>query len=91
MYKAINKTKAIRRYMEALLLQTGAPKVHWEDNASCISVVGSKIVTPRVKHIYIPFYFLQEQFDNGLFITKYEKYLCNDVIYVHQTMFKSNY
>ena len=59
--------------MEALALSTGAPTVHWEDNTSCISVVEAKIVTPRVKHIDIPVCFLQEQFDNGLFLPKYEK------------------
>ena len=40
--------------MEALALQTGAPTVHWEENTSCISVIEAKIVTPRVKQIYIP-------------------------------------
>ena len=40
---------------------------------SCISVVEAKIVTPRVKHMDIPVYFLLEQFDNGLFIPKYDK------------------
>ena len=59
--------------MEALSLYTGAPTVHWEDNTSCISVVESKRVTPRVKHIDIPVCFLQEQFYNGLFIPKHEK------------------
>ena len=58
--------------MEDLALYTGAPTVHWEDNTSCISVVEAKRVTPRVKHIDIPVYFLQEQFDNGLFLPKYE-------------------
>ena len=71
MYKAGNKNKFIRRYMEELALHTGASTVHWEDNTSCIYVVGAKIVTPRVKHIGIPVYFLQDQFENGLFITKY--------------------
>ena len=28
---------------------------------------------PRVKHIGIPVFFLQVNFDNGLFIPKYEK------------------
>ena len=60
--------------MEALALHTGAPTVHWEDNTSCIYVVESKIVTPRVKHLDIPVCFLQEQFNNGLFLPKYEKY-----------------
>ena len=59
--------------MEALALYTGAPTVHWEDNTSCISVVEAKRVTTRVKHIDIPVCFLQEQFDNGLFLPKYEK------------------
>ena len=68
MYKAVKKTKAIRRYMEALALYTGAPTLHWEDNTSCISVVGDKIVTTRVKYIDIPVCFLQEKFDNGLFL-----------------------
>ena len=58
--------------MEALALYTGAPTVHWEDNTSFISVVESKRVTPRVKHIDIPVCFLQEKFDNGLFLPKYE-------------------
>ena len=45
--------------MEALALHTGASTEHWEYNTSCISVVEDKIVTPRVKHIDIPVYFLQ--------------------------------
>ena len=59
--------------MEALDLHTGAPTVHWEDNTSFISFVEAKIVTPRVKHIDITVCFLQEQFDNGIFLPKYEK------------------
>ena len=59
--------------MEALVIHTGSPTVHWEDNISFISIVEAKIVTPRVKHIHITVYFLQYQFDNGLFISKYEK------------------
>ena len=31
-------------------------------------------VTPRVKHIDISVYFLQELFDNGIFVPKYENY-----------------
>ena len=73
MYKAVKKTKVIRRYMEALALHTGAPTVHWEDNTCCISVVEYKRVTPRVRHIDIPVCFLQEKFYNGLFFPKYEK------------------
>ena len=45
--------------MEDLALHTGATTVHWEDNTSCISVVEYKTVTPRVKQIYIPVYFIQ--------------------------------
>ena len=59
--------------MKALSLHTGAPSVHWEYNTSFIYVVEAKRVTPRVKHIDIPVCFLQEQFDNGLFLPKYEK------------------
>ena len=73
MYKDVKETKFIRRYLEALALYTGAPTVHWEDNTSCISFVEAKIVTPIVKHIDIPVCFLQEKFDNGLFLPKYEK------------------
>ena len=58
--------------MEALALHTGALTVHWEDNTSHVSVVEVKIVTNRVKHIDSPVCFLQEQFDNGLFLLKYE-------------------
>ena len=60
MYKDVKKTKSIMIYMEALALQTGAPKVNWEDIKSCISIVEYKIVTTRVKHIKIPLYFIQE-------------------------------
>ena len=58
--------------MEALALHIGAPTVHWKDNKICIYVVEDKIVTPRVKNIDIPLYFLQEQFNNGLFLPKYD-------------------
>ena len=51
---------------------TGAPTVHWDDNTSCISVVEAKIITPRIKHIYIPVCFLQEQFENCLFLVEYD-------------------
>ena len=73
MYKVFKKTEVICRYMEALALYTGAPTVHWEYNTSCIYVVEAKIVTPRVKHIYIPVCFLQKQFENGIFLPKYDK------------------
>ena len=59
--------------MKALALHTGVPTVHLEDNTSCISAVEAKRVTPRIKHIVIPVYFLKEMFENGLFIPKYEK------------------
>ena len=72
-YKAVKKTKVIWRYMEDLSLHTGAHKVHQKDNTGWISVVEAKRVTPRVKLIDITVFFLQEQFDNGLFLPKYEK------------------
>ena len=59
--------------MEALALHTGAPTVHWEDNTIFISVVEYKSVAPRFKHIDIYVFFLQEQFDNDIFVPKYEK------------------
>ena len=59
--------------MKYIALHTGAPTVHWEDNKIWISVVEATIVTPRGKHIDILVCFLQEQFDNALFLTKYEK------------------
>ena len=58
--------------MESLALNTRAPKAHWEDNTRCIYVVESKKVTPRVKQTDITFCFIQEKFDNGLFIPRYE-------------------
>ena len=39
-----------------------------------ISVFEAKIVTPRIKRIYILVYYLQEKFDNGLFVPRYDKY-----------------
>ena len=57
--------------MEALALHTGIPTLHWEYNISFVSVVEAKIVTPRVKHIDIPVCFILEQFDNGIFLSKY--------------------
>ena len=47
---------------------------HYIDNTSCISIVEDKIVNTGVKHIGIPVYFLQEQFENGIFVPKYEKF-----------------
>ena len=74
MYKAVKKNKAIRRYMEALELHTGELTVHLESNSSCIYVVEDKRVNTRVKHIDIHVCFLQEQYDNGIFVKKYEKF-----------------
>ena len=59
--------------MESLALHIVAPTLKFEYNTSCISAVEDKTVTPRVKHIDIPVCFLQFIFDNGIFITKYEK------------------
>ena len=58
--------------MEALAHRTGAPTEHWEDITSCIYVFGAERVTSRVKHIDILVCFLQDQFDNDIFIPKYE-------------------
>ena len=63
MHVQIPREKIIRRYMEALALHTVAPTVHWEDNKNIISVFEAKIITPRVKHVYIPVCFIQEPFD----------------------------
>ena len=57
--------------MKSLAVHTIEPTVHWEDNKSFIYVVDNKGVNTRVKHIDICVWFLQEQFDNGLFIPKY--------------------
>ena len=73
MYKAVEKTRVIQRYQEALALHNGSPTLHWEDNGIFISVVEAKIVTPRVKHIDITVCFLPEKFENGIFLPKYEK------------------
>ena len=59
MYKSVKKTKVIQKYKEALALYKFAPRVNWEDNTSCISVVEAKRVTTRVKHIDIPICCLQ--------------------------------
>ena len=64
--------RLFRRYLEDLALHTGAPTLHFEYSTSYISVVEAKKVTYRVLHIDIPVCFQQEQFDNGLFITKYD-------------------
>ena len=37
-------------------------------------MVEAKRVTPRVNNIDIRVYFLQENFDNGLFVPKYENF-----------------
>ena len=59
--------------MEAVALHTDAATLHWEDNTGFISVVEDKRVILGVKHIDNPVCFLQEQFDNDLFLPKYEK------------------
>ena len=56
--------------MEALSLHTGAPKLNREYNKSFIFALEAKIFTPIVEHIDIPVYFLQEIFDNIIFIPK---------------------
>ena len=48
--------------MEYLALHTGASTLNQEDNTGFIYVDEDKIVAARVKHIYIPVFFLQEQF-----------------------------
>ena len=73
MCKSVKKNKAISRYMEALALHNGSPTVHWEEKTVFISVVEAKIVTPRVKHIDITVWFLQEILYNVLFFPKYLK------------------
>ena len=40
--------------MESLEIHTCLPTVNWEDGIFFIYPVGSKTVTPIVKHIYIP-------------------------------------
>ena len=74
MYKSVKKTKAIWRLMEALAIHTVEPTVHWEDNKSFISVVEARSFTPRVKHVVIPVWFLQEKSDNSLFVSKSDNY-----------------
>ena len=73
MYKSVNKTKAIWRYMEALEIHTGSSTVHLKDNQFFIYVFEAKRVTPRVKHIDVPVCFLQKKIDNDIFVPKYEK------------------
>ena len=67
------ETNVVRRCMEALALHTGHQKYTNKTKTSFISVVDANRVSTRVKHIYIPVYFLLEQFNNCLFTTKYEK------------------
>ena len=59
--------------MDALALHTGEPTVHCKGKTSCIYFVEYKRVTPRVKHVDITVWFIQEQFENCLLIPKYEK------------------
>ena len=58
--------------MEYLSLYTSTPTIHWEYNTSFISVVAAEIVTPIVKHIDIPDFFLQGKAYNIIFVQKYE-------------------
>ena len=74
LYKDVNKTKSVWRYMDSIELQTEAPTVHREDSTSCIYVVEAKRVTHRFMNIESKLFFLQEKYDNGLFIPKYDKY-----------------
>ena len=74
MYKGVKDNKPIWCYMEDLALHNIAPTLHWEESTRFISVVEAKTITPRVKHIDITVCFLQKQFDNGIFIIKYNKY-----------------
>ena len=59
--------------MDAVALHTGAATLQWEYNTGFISVIEAKGVILEVKHIDHPVCFLQEQFDNDLFLPKYEK------------------
>ena len=70
MYNDVNTSKAVQCYMEALEINSGAPASHWEDNKICIYIFEAKRVTPRVKHIDITVFFIQEQRTNGLSIPK---------------------
>ena len=72
MHKASNNTKVIQSYMESLAIHTGAPTVNFEDSTSFIYFVEARRVIPRVEHIHIPVDCLQEIFDNGIFVPKYE-------------------
>ena len=56
-----------------LLTFTLGKTLNWEDSISFISKVEAKKVTTRFKHIKITF-FTQEKYENGLFISKYDKY-----------------
>ena len=56
--------------MEFLALHTGTRTINFEYNTSFIYDVEAKNFTPRVKHIYISVYFLQEQFDKWSLYSK---------------------
>ena len=62
MSKSVNNTNAIRWYMESLALHIGGDAVHWTNKKSYIYVVEDKIVAPRIKHIDIPVFFLNNNF-----------------------------
>ena len=77
--------------MESLVLHTGAPTVHRVDNTNCIYFAGSRIVTPIGKYVYIPVCILQEQFDNGIFVPKYENYSVISEYMCTQAMLRSDH
>ena len=62
-----------------MVLRVSLSNPNWYNNSklkyitSFISVVESKIVTPTVKHNDITIYFLLEQFENSIFVLKYDK------------------
>ena len=68
MHKAVKKNNVIRRNVEALVLHNGAPKFIG-NTTQIVSLFLTKIVNLRVKNV-VPVWFIQEQFDNGLFIQK---------------------
>ena len=73
MYKSVNKTTVIRRYMEALALHTGAPKVHWEDNFFIFLLLRLKELLLELNTLIFQSIFYKINLTNGLFLPKYEK------------------
>ena len=70
MYKAVNKNKAIRRYMEVLALHTGTPVKTTQVLSMLLNI---KELLLELKRIDSPVCFLKEKFENGIFVPKYEK------------------